>query len=93
MPPPLLVSPGSKGNNNSGGGGNNAGAEAPNAASNSAVEGLVSKHLFPEELDRAVDSVRREEHEKRIKELRKELDYLNDTAWKFQKGDGSHQQF
>ena len=77
VPPPLLISPGSSA----------ACCKAkPELPANPAeqVEALVTKHLFPEELERAVASVSREEHDKRIKNLRKELDQLEKTAWRYE---------
>ena len=50
------------------------------------MEAIVNKHLFPEELDKFMNNMRKEEHEKRIKALRKELDYIAETDWKFQDG-------
>ncbi len=59
-----------------------------NAASNSnsvALDGLISKHAFAEDLDRSLSAIKREEHEKRVRALRKELDYIANTNWQFDK--------
>ena len=50
------------------------------------MEAMINKHLFPEELDKFMKNMKKDEHEKRIKALRKELDYIADTDWKFQDG-------
>jgi hypothetical protein len=48
------------------------------------IDALVAKYAFPEELDKARQWIRKEDNEKRIKELRKELDYIQSTNWQFE---------
>jgi hypothetical protein len=49
----------------------------------SVIEGLVTRHSFPDDVAKAQAAVKKEEHLKRMKGLRKELDYLDKTAWQF----------
>ncbi len=48
----------------------------------------MSKHSFAEDLDKALESIKKEEHERRVKNLRKELDFLASTDWQFQDKEG-----
>lgn len=50
----------------------------------SIIEGLITRHSFPDDVAKAQASVKKEEHQKRLKSLRKELDYLEKTAWQFE---------
>ena len=54
------------------------------SASSVTADALVSRHAFNEDLDKAKEAIKREEHDKRIKTLRKELDYLAKTNWQFE---------
>ena len=49
----------------------------------SQMDNLVTRHSFPDDVKKSYNSMKREEHEKRVKNLRKELDYINKTAWQF----------
>lgn len=58
--------------------------EASESSSNSAqMDNLLTKLLFPEELEKSQKQVKKEEHKKRLQNLRKELDYINSTNWQF----------
>ena len=41
------------------------------------------RHSFPDDVSKAQAAVKKEEHLKRMKSLRKELDYIDKTAWQF----------
>ena len=41
------------------------------------------RHSFPDDVSKAQAAVKKEEHLKRMKSLRKELDYIDKTAWMF----------
>lgn len=58
------------------------GLEAPTAGS--LIEGLVTRHSFPDDVAKAQAAVKKEEHLKRVKSLRKELDYIEKTAWMYE---------
>jgi len=51
--------------------------------SGSQMDNLLTRHSFPEDVKKAYNTMRKDEHEKRLKSLRKELDYINKTAWQF----------
>ena len=55
------------------------------SASKSQLEALIAKHSFPQDLDKALAQLRAEDHEKRVKGLRKELDYIANTNWMYEK--------
>lgn len=57
---------------------------ALDAHAKSQLEALIAKHSFPEDLDKALQQLRREDHEKRIKALRQELDHIQATQWQFE---------
>ena len=58
--------------------------EASESSSNSAqMEILITKLSFPDELEKSQKQVTKEEHKKRLSSLRKELDYINATNWRF----------
>ena len=42
------------------------------------------RHSFPDDVSKAQTSVQREEHAKRMKSLRKELEYLDKTNWQYE---------
>ena len=44
----------------------------------------ISRHSFPDDVSKSLASVAKEEHQRRMKALRKELDYLDKTAWQFE---------
>ena len=56
------------------------GAEGKEASAAS----LLAKHGFNEDLEKAKEAFKREEHEKRVKGLRKELDHLAKTNWQYE---------
>ena len=61
-----------------------AASESSTSSSNSAqMDNLLTKLLFPEELEKSQKQVKKEEHKKRLQNLRKELDYINSTNWQF----------
>lgn len=62
-------------------------SQMESAESRSTLDGLVSKHSFPEDLEKGLANVRKDDHEKRVKALRKELDYIASTEWQFQPAD------
>lgn len=45
---------------------------------------LMAKLWFDHNVESSLSSLRKEEHEKRMRDLRKQLDYINDTNWKYQ---------
>ena len=47
------------------------------------MEALVTRYYYHQELDKAHDQMKREEHEKRLKSLRKELDWIASTQWMY----------
>ena len=59
-----------------------AGTGAGTSTSNQ-MEALVTRYYYHQELDKAHDQMKREEHEKRIKGLRKELDWIVSTQWMY----------
>lgn len=54
------------------------------AEGNTQMETLISRHSFPEDLEKSSQMTRREEHEKRLKSLKKELNFIDETAWQFE---------
>lgn len=53
--------------------------------SSSIVSDLVDNRLkFEHSIDHNIVSLHTEAHKKRLKKLRKELNYLQETAWKYQ---------
>lgn len=53
--------------------------------SSSAPTDLIENRLnFEHSIDRTAGQLRLDAHKKRLKKLRKELNYLQDTAWKYQ---------
>jgi len=47
------------------------------------MEALVTRYYYHQELDKAHEQMKREEHEKRLKALRKELDGIAATQWMY----------
>ena len=47
------------------------------------METLVTRYYYHQELDKAHEQMKREEHEKRLKSLRKELDWIASTQWMY----------
>ena len=45
---------------------------------------VLFRHSFPDDVSKSLSSVAKEEHQRRMKSLRKELDYLDKTAWQFE---------
>jgi len=59
--------------------------EASESSSNSAqLEQYMKTPYFPEEFEKIQKQVKKEEHKKRLQNLRKELDYISSTNWMFQ---------
>lgn len=53
--------------------------------SSSAPSDLIENRLkFEHSIDHNIVSLHLDAHKKRLKKLRKELNYLQDTAWKYQ---------
>ncbi|KAK3861404.1 hypothetical protein Pcinc_032628 [Petrolisthes cinctipes] len=44
---------------------------------------LMAKLWFDQNVESSLSALKREEHEKRLRDLRKELDYITDTDWKY----------
>lgn len=44
---------------------------------------LMAKLWFDQNVESSLSILKREEHEKRLRDLRKELDYIADTDWKY----------
>ena len=42
------------------------------------------RHSFSDDVSKAQTSVQKEEHAKRMKSLRKELEYLDKTNWQYE---------
>jgi len=53
-------------------------------SSSSAIDGFIQRHSFPDDVSKALSSVQREEHVRRMKNLRKELEYIDKTNWQFE---------
>lgn len=60
------------------------GMGASSLASGSLIDNLITRHSFPDDVSKAQTSVQREEHAKRMKSLRKELEYLDKTNWQYE---------
>lgn len=43
-----------------------------------------SRHSFPEDVSKSLATITKEEHTKRLKNLRKELDYVEKTNWQYE---------
>ena len=52
------------------------------------MDTLITKLSFPDELDKSRKQVSKEEHKKRLQNLRKELNYINSTNWQFKDNGG-----
>ncbi|KAK4305674.1 hypothetical protein Pmani_022439 [Petrolisthes manimaculis] len=44
---------------------------------------LMAKLWFDQNVESSLSALKREEHDKRLRDLRKELDYITDTDWKY----------
>ena len=53
------------------------------SANTTQMEHLITKLSFPDELEKNQKQIVKEEHKKRITNLRKELDYISATNWRF----------
>ena len=53
------------------------------SANTTQMEHLITKLSFPDELEKNQKQIVKEEHKKRIQNLRKELDYVSATNWRF----------
>ncbi|XP_076031487.1 uncharacterized protein LOC143019591 [Oratosquilla oratoria] len=47
------------------------------------MSSLMAKLWFDHNVEMSLSSLKKDEHEKRMKELRKELDYISDTNWRY----------
>ena len=47
------------------------------------MDTLITKLSFPDELEKIRKQVAKEDHKKRLQNLRKELNYINSTNWQF----------
>lgn len=47
------------------------------------MQGVVAKLWFDHNLESSLSSLEKDEHNKRIKDLRKQLEYIADTNWKY----------
>jgi len=47
------------------------------------IDKLIEKHGLPDDFQRSLQEHKKEEHLKRLSNLRQELDHLNSTAWKY----------
>ena len=45
---------------------------------------LFIRHSFPEDVSKSLTTITKEEHLKRVKSLRKELDYVEKTNWLYE---------
>ena len=45
---------------------------------------IPSRHSFPDDVSKKLSEVQKEEHNKRMKNLRKELEYIDKTNWQFE---------
>ena len=45
---------------------------------------MSSRHSFPDDVSKKLSEVQKEEHNKRMKNLRKELEYIDKTNWQFE---------
>jgi len=61
---------------------NSSGAAGP-AANTQAMDTLLTRHHFQLELERSTQQTNKEEHNKRLKNLRKTVEHLSKTEWKF----------
>ena len=53
------------------------------SANSSQMDQLITKLSFPDELEKNQKQIVKEEHKKRMQNLRKELDYISATNWMF----------
>ena len=44
----------------------------------------IFRHSFPDDVSKAQASVQKEEHAKRMRSLRKELEYIEKTNWQYE---------
>ena len=58
-------------------------AETNSSGNTAQMDTLITKLSFPDELDKIRKQVSKEEHKKRLQNLRKELNYINSTNWQF----------
>jgi len=56
-------------------------------SSGSALDKLVERHGLPDDVNKAIAEHRTDEHRHRMKNLRRELHYINETAWQFKSTD------
>lgn len=63
--------------------GNSAQDGAIDPSTTNQMEALVTRYYYHQELDKAHEQMKREEHEKRLKSLRKELDWISSTQWMY----------
>lgn len=47
------------------------------------MSNIMAKLWFDHNVEYALSSLKKEEHEKRTRDLRKQLEYISDTNWKY----------
>ncbi|CAB4060402.1 unnamed protein product [Lepeophtheirus salmonis] len=50
---------------------------------NSNLELIMARHFFPDDVEKSLRAMQKEEHVKRLKNLRKSLEGLQKTQWQF----------
>ena len=58
------------------------------AANSVQMDNLLTKLMFPAELEKSRKVVRKDEHKSRLQNLRSELDYIQATNWQFAEAAG-----
>jgi len=53
-------------------------------SSGNMIDNLITRHSFPEDVSKSLTTITKEEHIKRVKNLRKELDYVERTNWQYE---------
>ena len=53
------------------------------AYSTNQMEALVTRYYYHQALDKEHEQMKQEEHDKRLKSLRKELDWISSTQWMY----------
>jgi hypothetical protein len=59
-------------------------SQASEISSSPTSSAVFSRLKFEHSIDQSLSQLARDGHNKRLKMLRKELDYLQSTAWKYQ---------
>jgi len=50
----------------------------------SVLDNFITRHSFREDVSKSLASVGKEEHQRRMKSLRKEVEQLEKTAWQYE---------